>query len=567
MIRFRNPVSDIDVILNVFKNLYSEFSNVDYFDLDNIAEFLAREKLASSSGYTGNEALKRSYQIKDDSRKSMKMQAKSYTEIYRLLGWIHSKDDVALNFNFTYLGLHIALSGEASKDLFSQCLLGIIYPNKILNVKFQDINKPFVSILQFANELDGKINRDEILLGPMNIMDGKSDYEVNEKLSLIRSLRKSKDLNNLNNAISDLSDELCMQPNSVRNLTRFVISSIVYTGWFKKEKINIYGKKTDFLLLTNKGKKVCEQIDNAINLYGRNLPNDNIELKLLSEFSMLTMLKYADFDVQEDLRKYSSFKSEILEKYNKDEILFSPFQYFSSKEIAEVMPDKVLQTTETNIESNISVVDIPQTNYYKSNKPISHLKVEKKANRTVKKILDQYFKNEKNIDIGIDRFLSDVSAYKQNEFYPLVTDLLSFIFDKDAMTSPAGNNNMRYDVIIRDDKYSIPVEVKSPTEEIMLSVKAIRQALENKVLLLSREPFPTTFDLCSMAIGFNVPNKRSDVYQLIEDIYRTYKINIAIADMNDLIIAMLYCVKNNTSFNISDFGKYRGRIEFDYENI
>jgi len=195
------------------------------------------------------------------------------------------------------------------------------------------------------------------------------------------------------------------------------------------------------------------------------------------------------------------------------------------------------------------------------------VKSEKSVNLTIKKILEEYFKNDEAIDVSIDRFLLDVAALKQADFYPLVADLLSFIFDSDATTSPAGNNNMRYDVIIKDDKYSIPVEVKSPTEEIMLSVKAIRQALENKILLLSRKPFPTTFDICSMAIGFNVPNKRSDVYQLIEDIYETYKINIAIADMKDLIIATLYCFENNTSFTISDFANYKGRIEFDYEDI
>lgn len=73
MIRFRNPISDMGILIENFKKMYVEFSNMDYFDLDNIAEFFAREQLASSSGYIGDEALKRSYQIKDDSRKSMKM--------------------------------------------------------------------------------------------------------------------------------------------------------------------------------------------------------------------------------------------------------------------------------------------------------------------------------------------------------------------------------------------------------------------------------------------------------------------------------------------------------------
>ena len=117
---------------------------MDYFDLDNIAEFFAREQLASSSGYIGDEALKRSYQIKDDSRKSMKTQAKSCAELFIFLGWITSTSK-ALNFTFTYLGVHVALSGDGAKALFEQCLSGIEYPNHILGVKFNNKNKPLIS--------------------------------------------------------------------------------------------------------------------------------------------------------------------------------------------------------------------------------------------------------------------------------------------------------------------------------------------------------------------------------------------------------------------------------------
>ena len=566
MIRFRNPVSDIDVIINVFKSLYSEFSNVDYFDLDNIAEFLAREKLASSSGYTGNEALKKSYQVKDDSRKSMKMQAKSYTEIYRVLGWLHSKDDVTLHFTFTYLGIHVALSGKAAKDLFSQCLLGITYPNRNLKVKFNDINKPFVSILQFTEKLDGIINRDEILLGPMNISDGKSMDEVTEKLLLIKSLRNTKDINVLNESISSLSKSLSMQPNSVRNLTRFVISSLVYTGWFKKKKLNIYGKNSDFLVLTSLGKKICEQINNSINFYGRDLPKSKYEIMNLSELSFLTMLKNSNFEVHKDLILYDDFKKNLSKIHKKEEPLFSPFQYFSNKEISKIMPNTILKTSENIIESNI-IVHENQDLIYQSNKTISYLKAEKTTTNTIQKIINEYFIGDMSFDQSLELFLKDVASMKQFDFYPLVADILSYIFGKEAIISPPGNNNLRYDIIIKDNQYSIPVEVKSPTEEIMLSVKAIRQALENKIILLSRKPFPTTFDLSSMAIGFNAPNKRSDVYQLIEDIYQTYSINIAIADMRDLVCAMLHCFKNKTKLNISDLENYRGRLIFNDRNI
>lgn len=252
MIRFRNPISDMGILIENFKKMYIEFSNMDYFDLDNIAEFFAREQLASSSGYIGDEALKRSYQIKDDSRKSMKMQAKSYAELFRFLGWITSREK-ALNFNFTYLGLHVALSGDGAKSLFEQCLLGIEYPNHILDVKFPDINKPFVNMLIFAKNLDGKIHRDEILLGPMNLTNGYNSEEIEKKTEYLKKVRNSKSIDVLDDEIQKLADANGMQANSVRNLTRFVISALEYSGWFEKKNLKLYGKSSPFLVLTQKG--------------------------------------------------------------------------------------------------------------------------------------------------------------------------------------------------------------------------------------------------------------------------------------------------------------------------
>ncbi|EKZ4940815.1 hypothetical protein QNZ39_003219, partial [Listeria monocytogenes] len=251
MIRFRNPVSDMNIVIGVFKKLYLEFSNIEYFDLDNIAEFFAREQLASSSGYIGDEALKRSYSIPDDSRKSMKMQAKSYSELYRFLGWITSEEQ-ALQFSFTFLGIHIALAGNASKQLFEQCLLGVSYPNHVLNVKFNDINKPFVNMLLFAEQLDGKINRDEILLGPMNLSDGYDQDEIDSKINFISELRKTRSIKKLNEKIQELSDANSMATNSVRNLTRFPLSALKFTGWFDEESLKIYGTSKPFLVLTDK---------------------------------------------------------------------------------------------------------------------------------------------------------------------------------------------------------------------------------------------------------------------------------------------------------------------------
>lgn len=563
MIRFRNPVSDINVFIENFKKMYIEFSNMDYFDLDNIAEFFAREKLASSSGYTGDEALRRSYLIKDDSRKSMKMQAKSYSEWFRILGWITSGEK-ALNFNFTYLGLHVALSRSGAKYLFEQCLLGVEYQNHVLNVKFPNRNKPFINMLLFADELDGKINRDEILLGVMNLLDGYSQNERKSKISYLKKLRATKSMDLLNKEITKLADSNGIKKDSMINITRFVNSALEFTGWFEKKKLKIYGKSSIFFVLTEKGKKVIEHIKNSIVLNGESLDISNPETKTLSELSLLCMFKRANFEVDEEIKKYESELKKILTKEKKEDIIFSPYQYYSSSELEVLFPNNTLQTGKehrtTEVDTNLNILNV------KSEVLVEAKKSKMSKNEQMNKMLLKRIANENgSLNEAINTFMDDIANMKQTKFYPLVADLIGYVFNRPAFAPSAGNNNMRYDVMIPDDNYSIPVEVKSPTEEEMLSIKAIRQATENKVLLLARKPYKTSFEVSSFACGYKLPNDRSDVYKLIEEIYDTYKINIAILDMNTLIKASFYCAQNKTYYDVSEFIGKRGVIRF--ENI
>lgn len=561
MIRFRNPISDMNVLIENFKKMYVDFSNMDYFDLDNIAEFFAREQLAISSGYIGDEALKRSYLIKDDSRKSMKMQAKSYAELFRFLGWITSGQK-ALNFNFTYLGVHVAVSGDAAKSLFEQCLLGIEYPNHILDVKFTDVNRPFVNMLLFADAMEGKIHRDEILLGPMNLLDGYSVTERNEKIEYLKSIRETGDINKLNREIDFLAAENSMQPNSVRNLTRFVISALEFTGWFNKKKLKLYGRSCPFLILTDKGKKLVNQINNSVIIKGKDIHLNDEEISDFSELALLCMFKRADFDVDVDLMNYSELLEKIVSEQGKRDIIFSPYQFFSGEELSIILPHNALQMgqehrdTEVNTEINLHSVKSEILVNAKKSDSVKNEKISIELKRRLKAV-------DLNIEKAIIKYLEEVESMKQTDFYPLVARLLGFIFNRDAFAPSAGNNNMRYDVMIPDDNYSIPVEVKSPTEEEMLSVKAIRQATENKVLLLARKPYITEFEVSSFACGFKLPNDRSDVYKLIDEIYKTYRINIAILDIETLIRAAFYCVQNDIFYDVSEFIGKRGVIKFE----
>lgn len=389
-------------------------------------------------------------------------------------------------------------------------------------------------MLIFAKNLDGKIHRDEILLGPMNLTNGYNSEEIEKKTEYLKKVRNSKSIDVLDDEIQKLADANGMQANSVRNLTRFVISALEYSGWFEKKNLKLYGKSSPFLVLTQKGYDTVSTIENSYNLKGDDINIEDESSLGLADTSLLCMLKRANFDVEETLSSHEDCLHHIKEISGKDDVLFSPYQFFSGEELEKVLPQYVMsegtEHRDFEITADLSIHSFKSEVFVESRK--SDLSKNEIMNRKLQKRLKDA---NNNINKAINTFLSDVSVMKQSDFYPLIADLLGFIFNRDAFAPSAGNNNMRYDVMIPDEEFSIPVEVKSPTEEEMLSVKAIRQALENKVLLLARKPYPTTYGVSSIACGYKLPNDRSDVYKLIDEIFQTYNINISILDVETLI--------------------------------
>ena len=52
---------------------------------------------------------------------------------------------------------------------------------------------------------------------------------------------------------------------------------------------------------------------------------------------------------------------------------------------------------------------------------------------------------------------------------------------------------------------------------------------------MSRAFYPTDGEITSLAIGFQYPNTRSGVFELLDDIKKTYGFNIGIIDFSDLL--------------------------------
>lgn len=149
------------------------------------------------------------------------------------------------------------------------------------------------------------------------------------------------------------------------------------------------------------------------------------------------------------------------------------------------------------------------------------------------------------------------------EFYDIIGLILKHIGFENARVSRGGDTNNRIDAIIIDNENSIPIEIKSPGESKEINIKSIRQACENKVIILSRKFYKTTNDTTSLAIAFRYPPERSDVYELIEDIKKAYQFNIGIIDIDDLLSLVWDLSEGIGELDFNYFNTFSGKFNYD----
>jgi hypothetical protein len=133
-------------------------------------------------------------------------------------------------------------------------------------------------------------------------------------------------------------------------------------------------------------------------------------------------------------------------------------------------------------------------------------------------------------------------------FYPLIGQILNLL-GYNCLVTRDGDTNNRSDAYVIDREHSIPIEIKSPTEISYINNKSIRQAVENKIVLLSRGFYPTARNTTSLAIGYSYPAERSGVLDLIEDVNITYDFNIGIISLEDLLKNLWEMVINDIKFD------------------
>lgn len=578
MIRFPNPGTDPYNFIKIFTLTYQHLKDKEYFTLDDMTIALASENYISCRGFGGQKAVLQSND-KSKSLQPLYNQCKMYSELYRSLGWFKSTRGQALKFSFTYIGEHVA-TAEDSMPLFKECLLGINYPNDVLNNNSQPI-RPFYCILKCIDALDGLLTKIEMIIGPMNIDDTNID-DYNNTIDTIKKLRATADYSNVKQKFSSLANTLEISTTTLDNYTRFPIAMLTACGWVKKITTNsIYSKSKaqNFIKITQEGKAILKYMEESIDIRHYKPTNNAFE----------NIQSYDDLSIQKDkLIRYSIFKllekcqfditnlpSEIINDFNyidnhfsNKNIIFNPYQTLNSSVVDNALSLYVTINNAKNNTTSCSKSTAPSTLTITTSMPLSNTKTlltlkNSPSNITVinsaQKELEALHHIHQSSKKIIKTFCKNHENDNQDIFYPLIRDLFNLI-GLNCKVSRKGENYQRFDALIIDEKHSIPIEIKSPSEEMHISTKAIRQALENKIILLSRQQYTTQFETTSLAIGFKTPNDRSDVFRLIQDIKAVYNINISMLNLETLVTLAVHSLFNKKVITIDDLANSGGII-------
>ena len=563
MLRFPNPGSTIDNFVRIYGAAFEQLRGKTV-NLDDIVRTAIAANLATSSGYMGEEALARSTRA-DRSRDPLYNLIKMYAELFRMLGWIHPTSDRALSFRFTRLGEQVAEAGRNYWPILDECALGLVYPNPLLSTKGHFDLRPFAFIVKVMGECGGHLSRDEMIIGPLNTRSDRTAADLAEVVSLIGSARES--LVHAQQAVVEVAKVRGIQVNTLYNYTRWPIALMRDSSWVQSDSQKFTdGRKYSTWSLTEKGWEIHRRLSSSFDIRLDHLqdmtPEGRIAVAHASHWRILERSGFNLTPVAEEYAEATRAARESLKQWKVDEreLLFSPFQSMTLEDIDAAFPqvqapadagdagsqpnastDKSGRNDRSHLFSAPEFVDAPLV---------------QDGSQSLMDALAQLLDEHGDIQAAASAFADARVNDTQAMFYPLVAELFKIIGFK-SEASPAGANYRRWDACVWVGDSALPVEIKSPTEELMLSTKAVRQALENKVVMLSRGP-ATSRATSSLVVGYRIPNERGDMSNLIDDVFSAYEISLGVIDLATLAHLAILASCKGAALNGEQLSHLRG---------
>jgi hypothetical protein len=567
MLRFPNPGSTISNFVAVYTAAFERLHG-QIVTLDDIVAATVAANLATSSGYMGAEAIARSTRP-DRTRDPLYNQLKMYAELFRSLGWLHPTERSALNYTFTLLGRQVVAAGPYYLPLFGETVLGISYPSHVLTVQGEHDLRPLAFILRTMLACGDALSRDEMIVGPLSARSDRDPRADKTMASLVEGLRQSPKA--IQDAMQRLSKERRIQINTLKNYTRWPIAIMRDCGWTEKVRLKFRKGAASFEAhqLTQSGKTVARRVVASADIRVDQVdPLPSEEKAALSIQAHYSMLDRAGFDLAPVTRRlerqtpafHSALKRLGIERTRP--LLFSPFQSLSLADIRDIFPasEEASKAHEREMAAVRTVVGRGGRDHlFVEPKFVrqTHERPEAPTTRSLEEQLRALRHRHQSDKEAATAFAAAHALDTRTEFYPLVSELFQTLgFQSDY--SRAGVNYQRWDACVWLGKVAVPIEIKSPTEEAFLSTKAIRQALENKVVLLARGGLTTTREIASLIVGYQIPNERGDMSTLIDDIYLAFGIRIGVIDLGTLALLAIRAATENLTVDASQLGGLRG---------
>lgn len=565
MLRFRNPGTQYSTQIQVIKQLYTDLGEQPYFSLEDMAAVIAKNKLITAYGYTGDNALTLS-NTDNESMNSARMNAKMYAEVFRMLGWVTPYGNKSYPLSFTFIGIHVALSAGDCSKLYEQCVLGIINPTELSSgMHYEEKVRVFKCVLRTLLDLGGIMYKHELCIGPMSIKDDKNEVFYERMINEISGMRGQ--YTNLKQAFSKLANSLGMKETPVDNCTRLPIAFMKTCNLVEPYTTNtLYGKSLSCLRITAHGAHVYNELKEMKDMRLDEYNTFDLETKKsLIRIGIYSMLQRSGYDISRVNDQLNQDKVHCKKILKGKELLFSPCQMIRRSIIEEALGVYSGKGTHTSYGRNIFISTAikkevaPKIKTWLlnvSDNPALMLLTQKKDLEFLEKVTSLHTEGLSSRQI-VDSLFNEAFTYKQGTFYPLIVTLFKIMGFRCSHSRP-GDNGSRWDAIIEDSKRSIPIEIKSPTEELYLSIKAIRQALENKIVLLSRKTYTTEPETTTLVVGYYMPNERAEVGRLIRDLKLTYGYKIGVIDFKTLLSIAVSIIIDNKSFNKEEIFSLEG---------
>jgi hypothetical protein len=268
-LRFPNPGSDVSRLIHIYRLIYAGTKQKASFYLDEMSRILTTHLQASSRGAVGAEALSRSSET-DRSRDPLYNQSKSYSEVFRMLGWLRPGNQ-RLEFRSTLLGDQIAEEFASRNDLTNgllrECLLGITFPNPATNNVGVANQRPFRWLLLLTAELGGVITRHEMIIGLLAVADDLRPREFEAAVERVRRARRQR--SDILEAVRQQAKQSSIQVVTLENYTRFPVGVLKSSnvGWATSQRMpDLYERPTEALVLTTLGRATAEALRTSVDV-------------------------------------------------------------------------------------------------------------------------------------------------------------------------------------------------------------------------------------------------------------------------------------------------------------